>query len=489
MKKERQMNVRLGLCALAVLLVFVALARCAVNPVTGQQQLMLVSEDQEIRIGNETYPNALWGGEGGGGEYQDEQLKAYLTQVVKRIHDVSHRPDLPFTFVVQNSSVPNAWAIPGHVAITRGLLAGLDNEAEFAFVMGHEIGHVSARHSASRMSWGMLSQMGLGLAGFAVSGSDYGDAMIGVGSVGASLMLLKYSRNDELEADSLGVLYMTKLGYDPKYAVTAHQNLQRISDDYMRSLGQKTQERSFFEELLSTHPRTSVRIDEIQQIVRTTPAALTRDTANRAHFHHMTAGIRKANKAYVDYYDKAARALQKKNAVEANTLLSRAIAVDKDQAAFYALQGFVLLKGKKYAEAESSFNSALALDKNHQPGLRGLGMLSYARSNYTDSLRYLTRSSALFPQDMASRYYLGLSHYQTRAYKAAIPHLSAFAGAKPRHATVHAVLGDCYEKTSDLQSAYRQYAMQLQVAPNSDAGKTAAARFSVIKPLVERQKK
>jgi predicted Zn-dependent protease len=472
-----------------VLLVFAVLVRCAVNPVTGQQQLMLVSEEQEIQIGNETYPNALWGGEGGGGEYQDEQLKGYLTQVVKRIHDVSHRPNLPFTFVVQNSSVPNAWAIPGHVAITRGLLAGLDNEAEFAFVMGHEIGHVSARHSASRMSWGMLSQLGLGLAGVAASGSDYGDAMIGVGSVGASLMLLKYSRDDELEADRLGVLYLTKLGYDPKYAVTAHQNLERISDDYMRSLGQKTQERSFFENLLSTHPRTSVRIDEIRQIIRTTPpVALTGDRANRAHFQNMTAGLRKANRAYADY-DKGARALQKKNTAEARTLLNRAIAADRSQAPFYTLEGFISLRAKNYTEAERYFNSALALDRNHQPALRGLGMLGYARNDYGDSIRYLNRSSALFPQDMASRYYLGMSHYQTRAYKAAIPHLSAFADAKPRHVTVHAILGDCYEKTNDLQSAYRQYAMQLQVAPNSDAGKAAATRFSVIKPIVERQKK
>ncbi len=340
------------------------------------------------------------------------------------------------------------------------------------------------------MSWGIVSQLGLGLAGLAVSGSDYGDAMIGLGGVGASLMLLKYSRNDELEADRLGVLYMTKLGYDPKYAVAAHQNLGRISDEYMRSLGQKTQERSFFEELLSTHPRTSVRIDEIEQIIRATPPAVfTEDKANRAYFQNMTAGIRKANRTYVDYYDKAARALKKKNAAEATALLDRAITADKDQAPFYALEGFVFLKGKNYAEAERHFNDALALDRNYQPGLRGMGMLSYARSNYSDCIRHLNQSAALFPQDMASRYYLGLSHYQMRAYKAAIPHLSAFASAKPKHGTVHTILGDCYEKTNDLQSAYRQYAMQLQVAPNSDAGKAAAARSSVIKPILEKQQK
>lgn len=488
MKKDRWTGSRLWLCSLALFLIVVALVRCATNPVTGQSQLMLISEEQELQIGNEAYPNALWGGEGGGGEYKDEQLKQYLTQVVKRIHDTSHRPNLPFTFAVQNSSVPNAWAIPGHVAITRGLLAGLDNEAEFAFVMGHEIGHVSSRHSASQMSWAMVTQLGLGLAGVALTGTDYGDAVIGLGSVGASLLLLKYSREDELEADRLGVLYMTRLGYDPRYAVTAHQNLRRISDEYLRSLGQRTQERTFFEDMLSTHPRTSVRVEEIQEIIRNTPSvSLTMDRTNRSHFQSMTSGIRNTNRLYVDYYDRAARALQKKSVTEANNLLNKAITADRYQAPFYALEGFVLLRAKNYVNAEAYFNGALSLDRDYQPALRGMGMLSYARNNYGESIRFFKRSTALFPQDMASRYYLGMSHYRTKAYGAAIPHLAAFAEVKPKHASVHGVLGNCYEKTNDLQSAYKQYAMQLQVAPNSDVGKAAAARFSAIKPIVEQR--
>jgi predicted Zn-dependent protease len=107
---------------------------CAVNPVTGRSQLMLVSEDQEIAMGRQLYPNALWGGEGGGGEYNDPALKTYLKNIVVNIQRISHRPDLPVDFVIQNSSVPNAWAIPGHVAMTRGLLAAIDNEAEFALL-------------------------------------------------------------------------------------------------------------------------------------------------------------------------------------------------------------------------------------------------------------------------------------------------------------------------------------------------------------------
>ncbi len=143
---------------------------CAVNPVTGQQELMLVSEAQEIQMGKEIYPNALWSGEGGGGEYNDPVLKSYLKSIVMNIHQVSHRPNLPVDFAVQNSSVPNAWAIPGHVVMTRGLLAALDNEAEFVYVMGHEMGHVSARHSARQMTYGMLGQYLL--AGAAARGKD-----------------------------------------------------------------------------------------------------------------------------------------------------------------------------------------------------------------------------------------------------------------------------------------------------------------------------
>jgi beta-barrel assembly-enhancing protease len=154
-----------------ICLLLATLAGCATNPVTGQSQLMLVSEAQEIDMGRKLYPNALWQGEGGGGEYRDGKLKAYLKDIVVNIHRVSHRPGLPIDFAIQNSSVPNAWAIPGHVVITRGLLAGLDNEAEFTFVMGHEMGHVAARHSASQMSYGMLSQTLLAGAGLATAGS------------------------------------------------------------------------------------------------------------------------------------------------------------------------------------------------------------------------------------------------------------------------------------------------------------------------------
>ena len=462
-----------------------ALIGCAINPVTGTSQLMLVSEQEEIEMGKNLYPNAMWGAEGGGGEYRDEQLKAYLKNIVLNIHKVSHRPNLPVAFAIQNSSVPNAWAIPGYVVITRGLLTGLDNEAEFAYVMGHEMGHVSARHSASQISYGMLTQVVLAGAGVALTGSDYSDIALTLGSVGGSLLLLKYSRDDELEADRLGVSYMTKLGYSPKNALSAHRNLERVSNEYIRSLGQEPQERGFFEDLLSTHPRTSVRIEELQHIINTTqPVAVRGDGTNRNKFQTSIGDIKSINNVYLEYYDKAVRALKKGNTSEASSLVSKAIAKNKTQPPFHALNGFIMLKNKNYESAKGSFNNALRLDNNYQPAYRGLGAIHYLQKNYAEGIQYLKKSISLFPEDAPSHYFLGMSYFKTKAYTSAIPHLKLFAQAQPKHPSIHGVLGICYEGVNDLSSAYNEYALQLKVNPNNEMGKQATSRVEVLRQKI-----
>ena len=463
---------------------------CAVNPVTGRNELMFVSESQEIQMGKELYPNALWGAEGGGGEYRDERLKAYLREGIYRLHGVSHRPNLPVDFAIQNSSTPNAWAIPGHVVITRGLLAGLDNEAEFAFVMGHEMGHVSARHSAEQMTSSMLLQVGLAGLGVGLGGKSYSDVAMGLGSVGGSLVLLKYGREHELEADRLGVLYMTRLGYDPSNAVSAHRNLERISREYMKSLGKDSHERSFFEDLLATHPRTSVRIEEIERMIRAAPPApRSGDGQFRERYRTMIAGLKKVNAVYRDYYDKAVPAFRKNNLDEADALVSKAISMEKDQPPFYALKGFILLRRKDYPEAERNFRSALDLDGNYQPAYRGLGVLHYSKGNYSEATGYLKRALALFPEDTRSYYFLGMSCFNTRQYGPAVKYLKPFADAQPRHAEVHGILGIAYERLNNPSAAYNEYIMQLRVAPDGEPGRYAASRAAFLKALLEREQK
>lgn len=460
---------------------------CATNPVTGQTQLMLVSEEQELAMGKKLYPNALWGGEGSGGEFKDSGLKAYLKSIVVKIHGVSHRPNLPVDFAIQNSSVPNAWAIPGNVVITRGLLAGLSNEAEFAFVMGHEMGHVAARHSASQMSYSMLGEVLLKGTGAALGGTGYSDAVLSAGSIGASLALLKFSRSDELEADRLGVLYMSRLGYDTRNALNAHRNLEKISQEYARSVGQERSESSFFDELLSTHPRTRIRVDEIQTLINQTPrGVITGDGSGKQRFQSMTANLRRVNNIYLNYYDKAARALNKNNLQDATSFISQAISMDQQQPPFYTLYGFIMLKKQNDDEARRYFLRALSIDGNYQPALRGLGAVHYMENNYDESMKYLKRGLIIFPEDVLSHYFLGMNYYKTASYRNAINHLNIFVQAQPKHPRVYAILGQCYEGINDFSSAYNAYTAQLRVDSKSEAGKLSARRAEAIKDVAGR---
>jgi predicted Zn-dependent protease len=479
---------RAALQLLVLALLCAVLASCAVNPVTGKDELMLVSEQEEIQMGQQVYPNALWGAEGGGGEYQDVQLQRYLEGLIINIHKTSHRPNLPVSFAIQNSSIPNAWAIPGHVVMTRGLLAGLDSEGEFVYVMGHEMGHVSARHTARHMTQSMLLGLTLGIAAAAVGDQDYGEALVGLGALGGQLLLLKYNRDDELEADRLGVLYMGRLGYDPRNSLSAHRNLENVSTDYLRAIGQTPGERSFFDDLLSTHPRTQVRLDEIQTLINNTPRTpIAGDGTNRASFQSRTVNIRRTHRIYTEYYDKAVRAFQKNNLVDANNFLSKAIAEDRYQPPFYALAGYVYLKQNKPGDADRYFRAALSLHGNYQPALSGLGMMNYQAKNYGQSVEYLKKAVLLFPGDITSQRILGLSYYRTGNFRAAINPLQSVAQASPKSKTIHGILGQCYESVNDLPSAYEQYKLQVQVATDGDVGRHASTRVQEWKPRFEPQ--
>lgn len=469
-----------------LILLSVLLVSCAVNPVTGKDELMLVSEEEEIKIGKSVYRDALWSAEGGGGEYQDTRLKQYLEGVVMRLHKASHRPNLPLTFSIQNSSVPNAWAIPGHVVMTRGLIAGLENEGEFAYIMGHEIGHISAKHSARHMSQNMMLGLALGIEAAAIGDQEYGGAVLGLGALGGQLLLLKYSRDDELEADRLGVAYMSSTDYNPNNALSAHRNLDKVFKEYAQSVGQEPGERNFFEELLSTHPRTAVRLDEIQKMIHSNPRfAVAGDGSNRANYQSMTVNLKKTHRAYTEYYDKAARAFEKNRLAEANNYVSKAMTEDRYQPPFYALAGFIYLKQNNHNDAERYFRAALSLQGNYQPAMRGLGMMNYRKQNYAGVIAYMRQAVQIFPGDVTSQRLLGLSYYRTANYRAAIAPLRIVAEASPKNKTIHGILGQCYENVNDQRAAYEQYKLQIQVAPDNDGGRLAAAKVQEWKPRFE----
>lgn len=224
---------------------------CAVNPVTGKRELMLMSESQERQLGRQTDADVRLTY----GLYPDPPLADYISGMGKRLAALSHRPNLDYQFRLLDSPVVNAFAVPGgYVYITRGILAYLNSEAELAGVMGHEIGHVAARHSATQYSKAQLVQLGLGL-GMMLS-EDF-RKYAGLAQFGVGLLFLRFSRDNERQADALGVEYASKAGYDARQMANFFRTLQRMTP---------AESRSGLPDWFSTHPNPADRVAAIQKM-------------------------------------------------------------------------------------------------------------------------------------------------------------------------------------------------------------------------------
>ena len=198
---------------------------CAVNPVTGKKEFMLMSEQQEIALGASSDPSIL----AQFGLYEDETLQAFINKKGQEMAKVSHRPHLDYQFKIVDSPILNAFAVPGgYVYFTRGIMAHFNNEAEFAGVLGHEIGHVTARHSARQYSRTMLAQ--IGLIGGMVLSEDF-RRYANLANTGLQLLFLKFGRDQESQSDLLGVEYSTKIGYDSHHMANFFNTLSRMREN------------------------------------------------------------------------------------------------------------------------------------------------------------------------------------------------------------------------------------------------------------------
>ncbi len=230
------------------------MAGCSRNEATGQMQLNLLSEEAEIKIGLESKDEFI---KQSGGQLPDEKINRYVSLIGEKLAIECERPSLPWEFTVLDSSVINAFALPGgKVFISRGLLEKMDNEAQLAGVLGHEIGHVTAKHANNRMTNALIAA-GVVVAVGAATDNDWAPAIAGgVAGIGQ----LKFSRDEEIQSDTLGMRYMTRAGYDPAGQLQVMQILQDASE------GPRPPE------FLSTHPLPQTRIDRIEQELATTYA-------------------------------------------------------------------------------------------------------------------------------------------------------------------------------------------------------------------------
>ena len=202
----------------------IAVGGCATNPVTGKRELALISEQQEVQIGKEAAQETVQQM----GLVNDPPLQQYVSNIGMALAKRSERPELPWEFHVIDDPTPNAFALPGGpIFVTRGLITLMSSEAQLATVVGHEIGHVTARHSVNQMSKQQLAQLGLGLGAVLVPG---GDQLAGLASQGLGLLFLKYGRDDERQADELGFRYALNDGYDVREMGKVFLSLERSSE-------------------------------------------------------------------------------------------------------------------------------------------------------------------------------------------------------------------------------------------------------------------
>jgi len=246
---SRHIILKSVVCAIVVALLVWAVS-CAVNPVTGKRELMLMSSADELAMGQQTDPQILQTY----GKYEDADLARYVSALGKRLGALSHQPNLAYTIQVLDSPVVNAFAVPGgYVYLTRGILAYLNDEAELAGVVAHEIGHIAARHSAQQYSKAQFAQLGLGLGSVL---SKTFRKYAGVAQVGVGLLFLSFSRSDEREADSLGVEYSAKAGYDSNHMANLFVSLERLNPG---------ESQGGLPGWFSTHPNPDNRIAAIKQ--------------------------------------------------------------------------------------------------------------------------------------------------------------------------------------------------------------------------------
>ncbi|MDH3799500.1 MAG: M48 family metalloprotease, partial [Desulfobacterales bacterium] len=311
---------------------------CATDPVTGKKQFMLVSEDTEIQIDKQYAPLQI---STDYGEAQDSQLNRYVSQVGDKMAAKSHRSHMPYSFRVVNATYVNAYAFPGGtIAATRGIMLSLENEAELAALLGHELGHVNARHAAEQMSKGQLTQAIVGgvsvLAG--TQSAALGDLAGQLGQISAGALLASYSRDNEREADALGMEYMVGAGYGSQGFVGLMEMLNSMSKHKSTTV----------DLLFATHPMSQERYDTAVQTANTKYKPALKGPLYRERYMDQTAGLR-AQKGAIQEIQNGEKQMAKSKYDDASNHFRNALKKAPNDYVGLCMMSISNLAQKKYA--------------------------------------------------------------------------------------------------------------------------------------------
>lgn len=405
---------------------------CAVNPVTGKQQLMLVSEGEEKQIDRVNSPHQF---SADYGPIQDKQLSNYIAGIGKSVGVVTHRPNLPYQYVPLNAAYVNAYTFPaGSIGITRGILLELKNEAALAALIGHELGHVNSRHTAQAMSKGVLAS--LALAGLSSAASDLGSGAEqlagGLGQIAAGALLATYSRENEREADSLALKYMVKAGYGPQ----GHLDLM----DMLRNLNKHKP--SAIELMFATHPMSQERYDSsLRAISKLDPS---------------TADLPLHRERYMD-----------------NTAPLRAIA----QAIEQMQMGDRLMRGGKYAEAHDHYGDALRKAPGDYAAFLMMAKCQISLKDYSLAQRYAEDATEVYPGEPQALHVLGMAELLLKKYDSAHNRFLGYEKKLPGNPNTVFYIGLSAEGMGRKQEAAQRYNAYLKKVNRGEKAEYAYSRL------------
>lgn len=407
-----------------------AMQGCAQSPVTGQTIVVGMSEAQERSIDAQVAPHQF---SQDLGAIQDGELNRYVGDVGRQLHALSHRPDMPYSYRVLNANYVNAYTFPGGaMGVTRGIMSELQDESELAALLGHELGHVNARHAAQRQGQALIAQAAVVGVNMAAQNSRWG-TLVGLGSqIGASALLASYSRDNEREADALGQDYLVRAGYPAQGMTRLHQLL----------VDQEKSAPSLLATMFSSHPMSNERRDTAARLADTRYAASSKASPQRERFMDRTASLRR---------------------------IRPTITACKN--------GEVAMSAKAYDKAQPEFQAALRHTPDDYAAHVRMAQCLQAQGRSQEARAHARQAQAIYPQEAQAHKLSGVLSLALRDPARAFEDLDRYDRQLPGDPGVVFLKGISLEGMGRRPEAALQYRQFLQFTQQGQAAEYAVARL------------
>lgn len=409
------------------------MAGCATNPATKRREFMLLSESDEIRIDKQNSPHQF---SADYGPAQDGALNDYIALVGNGVAGASDRPNMPYSFRAVNAAYVNAYAFPGgSIAATRGIIVHLSNEAELGALLGHEIGHVCARHTAQQMTKTMVAMAAVtGLGLYAERRwKQYAPIAAGLGQVGAGVLLARYSRDNERQADELGMAYATGAGLSADGMLGLMGLLKSLSTSKPNAL----------ELMFATHPWSGERYGTALAHVQGPYAGQRGLPLNRERFMDGTANLR-AIKGAIDELQNG----------------------DKSMMA------------SSFVEAESHYASALKQAPNDYAALMSMSKCLLAQNRNQEAQNYARRAREVYPEEAQATHLNGVTKLASGRYEGALEDFRQYERMLPGNPNAIFYEGLCLERLGRREQSAQTYGRYLRLTGGGEHGAYVQSRLA-----------